>query len=114
MEFHEFPTQKFDIGKNIWKFNVSLLSNSSFVENIEQKWNYLINLPVEKDWKWWEDSKNRIKEIPIQFSRIISNNFRRSLNDLEKGTHQLDALQGNCEDSSLRISICEEKKVISH
>ena len=107
------PKSKFKIGKGIWKFNTSLLKNSSFCREIETQWYNLMEIPGEKNWEWWEKIKQIFKEISIKHSKTSEKNYRQKLKEIDEGIKQLDALLLYCNDNELKNKILEEKNELT-
>ena len=114
IEFSEFPKNNFNLGKGVWKFNISLLKDSNFTREIEQEWNRLITTNNEINGEWWEIAKENFRKCALKHSKIREKNYRQQLREFENGIHELEALLSNCNNDNLRDIINEEKNTLKN
>ena len=82
----------FDKGPGLWKFNKSLLSNSTFVSNMRETIENFKNTNQNSGDKRlnWELLKYKMRKASIEFSKKVAKDRRANQKDLEKSLNELE------------------------
>jgi hypothetical protein len=83
-------------GRGLWKLNVSILQETSYIELIENYWRSwrLRKCEFTSKREWWDMSKHAIKMLSIDFC----SNFNRKKSEIIKLEDKLNSLKQSSED----------------
>ena len=104
---------KFSYGKNFWKFNSSLVNDTTYIKEMKQhildtKNQLYTTLQNLNDHLKWEYLKYKVRNFTINFSKLKAKNERVRKNMLEE---RLNILEGNLDSSEKQkeYNLCKEE-----